>query len=275
MRALLWLSLLWVGCTDHEKKLKERVEARETAKKDLEKAAEARRKAGIPAVEPAKLGPPWDDAGYQRVATGKPCPEGLWALFPGTPGEGPGKAENEKKRPELREKVRQDTYVTNFRLSSGVKVHPYNAKKKYVLVEVDGLVECTDGLGLLSLAWGEPAKPFRPPGGGGDDDDEAMTPQAVWRARPLFFKLPFATRQEAQAFAEGPGALLEARMVYTLGKPDVDKHVVKTSRVAAEDGSRPGEDPIDWGAGRLVHVSLVGVRLSTDHEKVAVLEKQY
>src|SRR5437773_994342 len=129
---MLFASLLVCGCTDHSKKLKEKIEAREQAKKDLDKVAEAKRKAAIP------------------------------------------------------------------------------------------VVECTDGLGMVSLAWGDPAKPFRPPGGGGDDDDEALTPQSVWRARPLLIKLPFATKAEAAKFAEGAGTLLEARLVYTLGKPDLD-----------------------------------------------------
>ncbi len=271
----LVVPLMVCGCTDHSKKMKEKMEQREQAKKDLDKVAEAKRKAAIPVVEAAKLDPPWDDPKYQRVATGKPCPEGLWALFAPVPGEGEEQKKNAALKDELGKKVREGTYVTNLRLSNGVKVHPYNAKKKTTTVEIDGLVECTDGLGMVSVAWGEPAKPFRPPGGGGDDDDEALTPQSVWRARPLLMKLPFATKAEAAKFAEGAGTLLEARLVYTLGKPDQDKHVVKTSRLAQEDGTRPGEDAMDWGAGRLVHVDLIGVRLSTDHEKVAVVEKLY
>jgi hypothetical protein len=263
------------ACTDHEKKLKEKIEQREQAKKDLEKVAEAKRKAAIPVVEAAHLEPPWDDPKYQRVSTGKPCPEGLWALFPSTPGEGEEQKKNAARREELAKQVHEGTYITNLRLSGGVVVHPYNVKKKTVTIEVDGLVECTDGLGMVSLAWGEPAKPFRPPGGGGDDDEEALTPQSVWRARPLLFKLPFATKAEAAVFTEGPGTLLEARLVYTLGKPAEDKHLVKTSRLAQEDGTRSGQDAIDWGAGRLVHVELIGVRVATDHEKVAVVEKKY
>lgn len=273
--ALVLLALTVVSCTDHKKKLKEMEAAREQAKKDLEAKAEAKRKAAIPVIEPAHLEAPWDDPKYQRVATGKPCPEGLWALFSQTPGEGAEKEANEGKRAGLASKVREGTYVTNLRLSGGVTVHPYNAKKKTVSVELDGLVECVDGLGMVSLAWGDPAKAYRPPGGGGDDDDDSITPQSVWRARPLVFKLPFATKAEAAAFAEGAGTLVEARLVYTLAKADLDKHVVKTSKLAAEDGTRPGDDAMDWGAGRLVHVSLIGVRLSTDHEKVALVEKLY
>ena len=51
--------------------------------------------------------------------------------------------------------------------------------------------------------------------------------------------------------------------------------MVKTSKLAQEDGTRAGEDAMDWGAGRLVHVELIGVRIATDHEKVAVVEKLY
>lgn len=274
LAAVLSVALL-SSCTDHDKKLKEKIEQREQAKKDYEKVSEAKRKAAIPTVEPVHLEPPWDDATYTRVATGKPCPEGTWALFKETPGEGDEKKANDAKRPDLVKKVTAGTYVTNLRLSGGVVVHPYNAKKKTITVELDGLVECTDALGMVSLAWGEPAKPFRPPGGGGDDDDDAITPQSVWRAKPLLFKLPFDSKEEANVFMEGPGTLVEARLVYTLGKPDVDKHLVKTSRLAKEDGSRPGQDAMDWGAGRLVHVNLIGVRLATDHEKTALVEKKY
>ena len=44
------------------------------------------------------------------------------------------------------------------------------------------------------MAWGDPAKPFRPKD---DDEDEGNPPQSVWRAQPLLFPIPFDTAAEA------------------------------------------------------------------------------
>jgi hypothetical protein len=263
MRRVWLVVLIAVACTNHEQKLKERIEQREQAKKDLEKAAEDKRKAAIPKIEPAHLEPYWDDAAYLRVTTGKPCPEGLWSLFPKNPEHGA------EKREELVAKMRAAKFVTNLRLSGGVNVLPYDARKKSLTVEVDGLVECVDELGSISLAWGKPARVLRPKG----EQMEELSPQSVWRAKSVFLALPMS-KADATQFIENKSALLEARLVFTLGKVLVDTHLQKAPGVAAEDGTAKDEE-MDWGAGRLVNVELVGLRLSTDHEKVAVLEKRY
>lgn len=245
------------GCTDSKKKMAEAQEARAKAKKAYEEAEEAKRNAGKPKIEPAKLDAIWADPAYLRVKTGKPCPDGMWALFPETPGEGDEKTANEAKRAELAAKVRASTFVAVLPFDSGVTLRKYNAKKKALTVQVDGVMECVDGLGLLAVAWGQPAKAVRPPKP--DDDEEEVSQQAVWRAQPLTFALPFATAAEAQAFRENQGIGVEARIVFTLGKVDVDKR------------GKKGE--VDWGAGRLVHVDVVGVRIATDHEKVLLAEQ--
>ena len=263
MGRLCCFALLLAACTDHEKKLKERIEAREQARKDLEKSTEDKRKAAIPKIDAAVLEPFWDDASKLRVTTGKPCPEGLWALFPKDPEAGANR------RAELLGQVRAATFVTNLRLSGGVNVLPYNAKKKQLTIEVDGLVECVDSLGAVSLAWGKPAKVLRPKG----EQLEELSPQSVWRAKPMLLPLPMS-KAEATQFVESKAALLEARMVFTLGKVLMDTHLQKAPGVVAEDGGTKDEE-MDWGAGRLVNVDLVGVRLSTDHEKSMVLEKRY
>ncbi len=246
------------GCTDSKKKMAEAQKARAEAKKAFEEAEELKRNAGKPKIEPAKLEPFWADPAYLRVKTGKPCPEGMWALFPETPGEGADKTANEARRSELAAKNHAATFVAVLPFDSGVTLRKYNAKKKAMTVQVDGVMECVDGLGLLAVAWGQPAKAVRPPKP--DDDEEEISQQAVWRAQPLTFSLPFPTAAEAQAFRESQGIGVEARIVFTLGKIDVDKR------------GKKGE--VDWGAGRLVHVELVGVRIATDHEKVLLAEQR-
>ena len=91
------------------------------------------------------------------------------------------------------------------------------------------------------------------------------------RLRALF-PLPFATAKEANAFRDKEGLGLEARLVFKLGKIDVDKKNAKTSRPLPDAGAVNEE--LDWGAGRLVHVQLIGVRVATDFEKHLLAEKK-
>lgn len=274
--AALAAAVLASGCTDHAKKLKEREAARAAEKKKLDEATEAKRRKDAQAkIDRAQLEPFWADPAYLPVKTGRPCPDGLWTLFPTTPGEGRVQEVNEAKRPELLAKVRDATFVALMPFDTGVRLRKYNAKKKTLTVEVDGLIECVDGAGILSLAWGEPAKPFRPKPSDDDDDEFALptTPQAVWRARPLLFPLSFKTAAEAQAFVERAGPGIEVRLVFKLGKPDVDTNLLKTARALVPDAGRQ-EDDVDWGAGRLVHVELLGVRVATDFEKTLLAERR-
>lgn len=271
-RSLLVLTALTLatGCTDQKKKMQEAQKKRDAEKKAFQDSEEAKRKAAAPKIEAAKLEPFWGDPKYVRASTGRPCPDGMWSLFPGTPGEGKEQDANEQRREELIEKVRAQTYVAVLSHGGGVSLRKYNAKKKTLTVEVDGVLECFDGLGLLSFAWGDPVKPFRPPAP--DDDEEEMTPQAVWRAQPLLFPLPFATAKEAKAFIEKEGIGIDVRLVFTLGKVDVDKKTLKTARPLPDAGAV--EEALDWGAGRLVRVNLLGVRVATDHEKKALVEQK-
>lgn len=255
------------GCKSGSDRMKERQKAREAEKKAQEDAAEAKRKASEPKIDWAKLDDFWEPPGAVKIASGKPCPEGLWALFPTTPGEGAEQQANEAKREKLLEKVMGQTYVVQLRHNQGVELRKYNAKKKRLTIEVEGLVECFDGAGLLSVAWGDPAKPFRPKD---DDEDEGNPPQSVWRAQPLLFPIPFDSAAEAKAFTEKDGIGTIARLVFTLGKPDVDTKFKKTMKPNGEEG----EDNLDWGAGRLVRVKLIGARISSDFEKKLLAEKK-
>lgn len=266
----LALTVATAACKDPKQKVEERQRALEKAKKEFEEAQEAKQKAAAPKIETAKLDPPWDDPTYLAVATGKPCPEGLWSLFTGpAPGEGAEQVANEARRAELEARLRKATFVAKLPAEAGVKVHEFNAKRKHLPVEVDGLVECIDKLGVISLAWGEPAKAYRPPSPA--DEDEALVQQSVWRARPLILKVPMKSKAEATAFKAKHGLDLDARLVFTLGKVDLDKHVIKSQKPLVPDAG-PKDAAMDWGAGRLVHVNLVGVRLGTDHEKTALVE---
>ncbi len=262
------LMLLAPSCKSSSDRMRERQKARDAEKKAQEDAAEAKRKANEPKIDWAELDEFWEPPGAVKIASGKPCPDGLWTLFKVTPGEGAEQEANEKKRAELLEKVKGQTFVVQLRHGQGVEFRKYNAKKKTMSVEVEGLVECFDGAGLLSVAWGEPAKPFRP---SAEEEEEGGTPQAVWRAQPILFPLPFDSAAAAKSFAEKEGLGTIARLVFTLGKADVDTKVKKTGKPNGEEG----EDNLDWGAGRLVHVKLIGARISGDHEKTLLVEKKY
>lgn len=257
---VLGVALAGAGCTDSKKKMREAQKRLDAERKTHQEAEEAKRKAAAPKVEQAQLEPFWGDTGYVRVATGRPCPEGLGALFPspGAPSDAGAAAA----------KVRDSTFVTVLSHGSGVELRQYNPKKKTLTVEVDGMVECFDSSGLLTVAWGAPAKPYRP----SEDAEEDVSPQAVWRARPLRLPLTFPNAAEAKRFSQKEGLGVDARLVYRLGKVDVDSKVKKPPP-STEPGAVPTEG-LDWGAGRLVHVDLLGVRLAVDHEKTALVEQR-
>jgi len=251
------------GCADPKRKMEEAQRRRDAEKKAFEEAREARARAAAPKVERARLALPWASPEFLTVAPGTPCPEGTWALFPGTPGEGAAVAANEARRPELATRLKEATFVAVLPLGGAVSFGKYDPRKKALPVELDGVLECFDGLGLLSFSLDQPARPFRPP-----TEDPAVSPQAVWRAPPLVVQVPFATAEEARAFTQGPGSGLEARVVFRTGPVATDTRVAKPPPAAA--GEPPAAGSIDWGAGRLVRARLVGVRLAVDHEKVEV-----
>ena len=268
---LLAALALGSGCVDNKTKMKEAQKKRDAEKKAQEEKEAARLKALQPKVDRAKLDSFWDDPSFLKVTLGRPCPEGLWSIFPGTPGEeGAEQTANEAKRPELTEKMKNATFVVLLAHGNGVTMRKYNAKKKQLTVEVDGLVECYDKLGLLSVAWGEPAKPFRPPAPDADEEEQ-NPPQAVWRAQPLLFPLPFPNAAEANKFRDKAGLGIETRLVFKLGKIDIDKKTQKFQKPRAEVGET---QELDWGAGRLVHVEVLGVRVGTDFEKTMLAEKR-
>lgn len=272
--SLLLLAVLTCssGCVDNKTKMKEAQKKRDAEKKAQEDKEAARLKALQPKVDRAKLDSFWDDPSFVKISLGRPCPEGLWSIFPGTPGEGAEQTRNEAKRAELEEKMKSSTFVVLLAHGNGVTMRKYNPKKKTLTVEVDGLVECYDGLGLLSVAWGQPAKPFRPPAPDDDEEETMTSPQAVWRAQPLLFPLPFPNAAEATRFRDKAGLGIETRLVFKLGKIDIDRKKLKTEKPLPDAGAVKEE--LDWGAGRLVHVEMLGVRVGTEFEKTLLAEKR-
>jgi hypothetical protein len=265
----IWLAVSMglgaAGCGDPRRKMEQKQRQRDAEKKAFEEAKQAQLKAAMPKLERARLEAPWAAPAYLEVTPGRPCPEGVWALFPDTPGEGDAKQANEARRADLLAKVRSATFVAVLPLGGAVAVGRYDARKKSLGVEIDGVLECFDGLGLMSFALAEPARPFRPP----PSDEPGASLQAVWRAPKVVVEVPFASAAEAKDFTSGRGTGLEARVVFTAGKVSVDTKLVKP-KAAAEGETPQAEVPIDWGAGRLVHGELIGVRLGVDHEKVEV-----
>lgn len=252
------------GCADPKRKMEEAQRRRDAERKAFEEQKEAKARAAAPKVERAQLEAPWASPDALTVVPGRPCPDGTWALFPTTPGEGAEREANEARRAELAARLREATFVAVLPLGGAVSYGAYDPRKKTLAVAIDGVLECFDGLGLLSFSLDQPARPFRPPAG----DDPTVSPQAVWRAPPLVVPVPFATAEEARAFTQGPGSGLEARVVFRAGPVAVDARLIKAK---AADGQPAA--PIDWGAGRLVRARLVGVRLGVDHEKVEVLSR--
>jgi hypothetical protein len=257
------------GCQNQDKKMEEKQRKRDVEKKGFEVAKEAKQKAAAPKLDRAALDAPWAGPEYLEVGNGTRCPEGLWALFPEAPGEGPEREANEAKRAELLQKVKGATFSALLPLGGVVAVGKYNAKKKTLPVRIEGVIACFDGLGLLSFALTHPTKPQRP-----KPQDTELSPQAVWRARDLIIPLPFESAAAAKEFTSGPGTGLEARVVFTAGEVEVDKKLIKPPK-PVEGQPALSDTPVDWGAGRLVHVELVGVRIGVDHEKVEVATKLY
>lgn len=233
------------------------------------KAAEAEAKkedklAPLVPVESILLDPPYNDQGSTKLAPDAPCPEGFWALFgleaPGaTPEE---KKANEANRKSIAEGVRAKQYMVKLRVGSGVALKPFDAPKGIFPVEVVGSIDCTDSRGHIAIAWSD-AKPSTH----GQPGDLA---QWYWDSALVTFSLPMATMVEAKAFENENKVGVSARVVFTLGKAELDKRVRKVEKVSTTVGDEKieyGGGMEDWGAGRLIHAELLGIRVAIDREK--------
>lgn len=271
MRTLLWTLAaaltLW-GCGDAKKRAEERQRAIDAAK--TARQAEQEKPAEAPKAEAVKLEAFWDDANYVRITPDGACPEGLWALFSEVPGSAEEKKANAAKKPELAKKLQEATVLVKLRAPAGVKLLPYDAPKGYFPLELSGTIDCTDSIGRIAIAWTK-AQAITPGASAAKQGSEVT--QNVWTAEPLTYTLPMKSTTEAKEFNDKNRFGLDARLVLKLGKTEVDRKIFKTAKVSS-GGITVGGAAEDWGAGRMVHATVQGVRIATDREKTSLIEKK-
>ena len=207
----------------------------------------------------------------------RPCPEGFWALFPGdAPGGSPEeKKANAAKRKELAEAAKARKYIVKLRAPAQVVLSPYDAPNGKFTIEVHGTIDCTDAIGRIALAW--TATRAGDPGNSAAKADADFA-QNSWIAEPAHFDLFIKSLTEAKEFNDKNRFGLSARVGFGLGKVEVDKKIKKVAKVtekvaAAGETLSFGGGNEDWGAGRLIHADLLGIRVATDREKKQVAEK--
>lgn len=282
MRGLLssFLIVILVGCnsgssasraSDQLAALKKKQEAEAKAKKDKDNKLEP-----LP-VEVVKLDAPYDDTQATVILPDGPCPEGFWALFPGdAPGGSPEeKKANAAKRKELAEAAKAKKYIVKLRAPAQVVLSPYDAPNGKFIIDVNGTIDCTDPIGRIALAW--TAVKAGDPGNSAAKADADFA-QNAWIAEPAHFDLFIKSLTEAREFNDKNRFALSARVGFGLGKVEVDKKIKKVAKVtekvaAAGETLSFGGGNEDWGAGRLIHAELLGLRVATDREKKQVVEK--
>lgn len=250
--------------------LKKKKEADAKAKREKEDRLEP-----LP-TDVVKLDPPYDDTQAVVLLPESPCPEGFWALFPN--GEVPGATPEEKKanaakRKELAEAARAKKYIVKLRAPTQVVLSPYDAPNGKFVIDVQGTIDCTDSIGRIALAWTD-AKAGDP--GNSAAKEGAEITQNVWTAPPVKFEHLITSMTEAKAWGDGNRFGLSARVGFALGKVEIDrklKRVAKVTEKAAGETISIGGGNEDWGAGRLIRVELLGVRVATDREKKMLFEK--
>jgi hypothetical protein len=266
-------AFLSTGCSNSKKRAEEKQRA-------LEQAREAKKNAEAEAGKPAEAGPPpkvqlepfWEAASATWIKPDSLCPEGFWALFPGeAPGDTPEeKKKNAARRGELVAQARAATYAVKLRAPSQVKLQEFNAPKGHFPLEVDGSIDCNDTIGRITVAW-TAAKAIDPGNSAGKDGAEVS--QNIWQAPPLQYTLPFSTSAEAKSFSAAHRFDLDTRVLFKLGAAKVDKKMFKTTKVQDGEVTIGGANE-DWGAGRMVQTSILGVRVATDREKTQLIEKR-
>jgi len=275
----LALCLFVAACHGQDESKKRTLEKLKQAEKDKaekqKKDADADAKRFQPKEsEAVKLGSPWDDG--KLIANEGACPEGIWALFKGD-APGADKAEkkaNESKRADLVKDLKAQTFMVKLRAPDGVKLKDFDPPKGEFPLEVQGSIECTDSFGHVALTWTN-AKAGNPGNSAAKQDAEIT--QNYWIAPPVTFAIPMKSMVEAKEWANANRIGLSARVVFKLGKVEVDKKLHKVAKVtekAAGETISIGGGTEDWGAGRLVRVELIGLRVATDKEKNQIFEKK-
>lgn len=272
--ALAALSLL--SCTDSaSKRTQDQLDALQKKKAAAAKAANDVKPEPLP-TEVIRLDPPYDDTQAVVLTPDGPCPEGLWALFP---GDAPGATPEEKKanaanRKSIAEGLRAKKFLVKMKGANFVTLSPYDAPKGRFTIDVKGTIDCQDSMGHVAIAWTD-AKAGDPGNSAAKEGSEVT--QNVWNAAPVTFELPITSLTEAKAFNDGNRFGLSARVGFTLGKVDVDKKLKKVAKVtekAAGETLTIGGGTEDWGAGRLVRAELLGVRVATDREKKQLFDQR-
>lgn len=277
-RSLLLVALvgpLVLGCPSGKKKAEERAAARqaeiEQARADRKAAQDqpAKEAAAAPAV---RLEPFWDDAAYLKVSPDGACPEGLWALFPGpAPGDdAAARKANEAKRAELARSLKDATVLLKLRVGDSLKLLDYNAAKGELPIELKGVIDCKDSAGNVSIGLGD-AKAITP--GSSAAKQGAEVAMRIWDAPALRYVHPLRSMADAKEFLTKHRFDLEARVVFKLGRAEVDKKMVRIAKATSGEISIGGGNE-DWGAGRMVRAQLLGVRIAADHGRLALVEQR-
>lgn len=265
------LGVAGLSCSDGSKRIEERQKAIEESRAELKAKAEAKSAAKAPDEPPVKLDAFWDDPSYLTLRPDGPCPEGLWALFPGpAPGEGAERKANEAKRADYAAKLRQATFLARLRPASGLTLQPYDAPKGQFSLELLGLLDCVDAGGHVAIGWKSP-KAITPPTSAAKDDADLV--QRIWQGETMFYPIPMRSQGEAKEWEAKHRFDLDARVVLKLGKAEVDRKLVKVAKQSSGEISIGGGTE-DWGAGRMVRAQLLGVRIGVDRERTPLVEKR-
>jgi hypothetical protein len=277
MKRIIALSVLAaLSCTkDASKRTADQLAALEKKRAEEKKAEKVDKLAPLVA-EVLHLPAPYDESGAVVVLPDGPCPEGLWAFFP---GEAPGATPDEKKANAARRKdlvaaLTGRTMLVKLRAPATVTLSPYDAPNGKFLIDVVGTIDCTDSLGRIALAWTD-AKATTP--GNSAAKEGADLAQNVWVAPPVSFELFIKSLTEAKTFNDKNRFGLSARVAFTAGKAEVDKKVTKVKKVKAEAAGEKlsfGGGSEDWGAGRLLRGTVQGVRVATEQEKKELFNKK-
>jgi hypothetical protein len=220
-----------------------------------------------PKEEAVKLDTFWDDPSYTVIGDQAPCPEGFWALFGGDP---PGATKEEQKanlakKPELKKALEAKTFLVHMQSGDEVSLGDYSNAKGELDINVKATVLCkSPSLENVTIAFG-PVKPQLPPG--------RDFGQYFWLGDPVKFpvKVPFSQVPE---FRNKHRLDLDARIVFTAGKVEQHKKLIKSTETAEEKAERkkfdiPGRagGMDDWGAGWVMHAEVKGVRVAADRGK--------
>jgi len=264
---LLTLVAAVSGCTDQSgNRAKEQLDTLQRRKADAAKV----QKPVAAAPQLFHVSAPYDELQSTQ------CPNGLWALFPGeAPGATPEeKRANEARRPELAKALLGGSFLARLQAPGKVTLQPHDAANGRFVIEVAGEIDCIDSGGHVTIAW-TPAKAVEAPPSAVSRGAEVLP--NLWQAPPLTFELPMKGLSEAKAFYDANRLGLSARVAVTLVKGEVDtklRKVGKVTKALPEETVGYGGGVEDWGAGRLVRATLVGVRVAAEQEKKELIERR-